>query len=341
MPPAAIDTSVVITTCSRASSLSALLHSILPQIEAAPFAVELVVVNDGSTDETAGMLEALAATSRVEMRILAGECRGVAAARNLGLQAARGRWIVTCDDDQIAVSGWLEALHQAAECSDADVVGGPLTLHLPEPFQVGDYGPRARRLLGYSEPAGGVRAYAQGRGPATNNALMRAELVRSLGGFDAQFTEGGEDADLFQRVVQAGGTIVYQPAAVMIHMLTERRLTKDGLRWAANRVGAGEARVRWHTGGRAALILHSLVRISVLLVRDLPQLAVHQARGDSRATTDVLCSLWYTAGLLRAAPALVRGGTPQTSAFLRQMDFRSRNGERSGQDVRRTQAKPT
>lgn len=329
MNSSGIDTSVVITTCSRAASLAALLQSLLPQLEAAPFTVELVVVNDGSTDNTAEVLQQFSLQTRVPLRVVAGSSSGVAAARNVGLQAAYGRWIASCDDDQIALPGWLTCLRQAADDTGADVVGGSLTLHLPPPFEIADYGPRAQRLLGHVTPVGGVRAYPPGHAPATCNVLMRKDAMRRLGGYDVRFTEGGEDVDLFVRAAQAGSRVVYQPAACMLHMLTPRRLTTDGLRWTAQRVGAGDARMRKHTGGAGRLLRSLLVRQAVLLVRDLPQLALATLRRDVRNAQDVRCSIWYTLGLFRATPAVLRMRSAGRSAFLRSMDFRSRNGERS------------
>ncbi len=325
-----IDTSVVLTTCSRAPSLAALLDSLKPELEQAPFPVELVIVDDGSTDDTLHVLHHFAKTTHIPVRILAGASTGVAAARNLGLHAARGTWIANCDDDQIALPGWLQALRHAAETTGAAIIGGALTLHLPPPFNADHYGPRAQRLLGYTEPAGNIRPYALGHSPATNNVLMRADLIRNLGGFDVQFTEGGEDADLFERAAQAGHRIVYQPAACMVHMLTERRLTPNGLRWAAHRIGAGQARVARHTGGYPRLLLALAKRLGVLLLRDLPLLLLQILRHDQRAALDTRCSIWYTSGLFAAAPSLLRGHTNHASAFLQRMDFRRRNGERNG-----------
>lgn len=87
-----MDISVVIPTHNRAHTLPRALDSVLGQ--AVPPA-EIIVVNDGSTDTTAGLL----AERYPQVRCLSMGNQGVSAARNAGIRAARGEWIALLDSD--------------------------------------------------------------------------------------------------------------------------------------------------------------------------------------------------------------------------------------------------
>lgn len=88
--------SVIIPTWNRAPLLERALGSVLAQRLPC---TELIVVDDGSTDDTAALLARLAAGASVPIRLLRQENRGAAAARNLGIRAARGSLLAFLDSD--------------------------------------------------------------------------------------------------------------------------------------------------------------------------------------------------------------------------------------------------
>ena len=330
MPNAFVDTSVVIATCSRVSMLEDMLGTLLPQMAVLPFSTELVIVNDGSTDGTAELLREVQERSPVPVKVVLGHRRGIAAARNLGLEHARGTWIASCDDDQLADVQWLQCLRAAADEQSASFVGGSMELAMPMGYTLDAYGPRAMRLLGHCAGRGErARALPRGIRPATNNVLMRASAVRGLGGFDQQFAQGGEDADLFARAEEAGYTLWFEPRARMQHVMTPGRLSENGLHWTAMRIGSGDARMLQHVHPFTGPLRRAAVRVAVSALRDLPLLVFSQLRGNYRGVLDARCSLWYSKGLLRAIPALLFPEWQKQSAFLQQLDFRRRNGERT------------
>lgn len=100
--------SVVIATYNRARFLHETLDSILGQ-RFRDF--ELIVVDDGSTDDTSELLKSYGD----RIRILCQENRGPAAARNLGIRHARGRWILIQDSDDLSTPDHLESLFAFAE----------------------------------------------------------------------------------------------------------------------------------------------------------------------------------------------------------------------------------
>lgn len=124
---------------SRDNPLSWALDSLLAQDGDA--LGEIVVVVDGSTDHTTGMLQRYQQTaSAVPVRTVdLGEHRGLAAARNAGIAAARGRWVLFTDDDCVClphhVAGAAHVLHRLQQ-ADGAVVAVML------PFYYRDQGPR-------------------------------------------------------------------------------------------------------------------------------------------------------------------------------------------------------
>ena len=306
-----------------------LLAHLLPQAEAVPFRTEFVIVDDGSTDSTPGILLEFQRCARVPVTIVRGEGSGIAAARNLAVAHSSGVWLACCDDDQIPEPDWLYSLYETALQSSADFVGGSMHLHLPAAYSLADYGPRARRLLGESGLGRRQGSFPPGSYPATSNVLMRTDVVRRLGNFDTSFAQGGEDAELFTRARAAGCILWFTPRARMQHRLTARRVTRQGLRWTAMRIGSSDTRMlhvqhRYIASGR-----HTAKRVAVLLLRDLPQFILAVLRRDHVAALDVKCSIWYTVGVLRSLPVLLQPEARGSRAFLQHLNFRRRNGERT------------
>lgn len=93
--------SVVLCTYNRAERIEASVRAVLDQ-QGCDF--ELVVVDDGSTDATAKVLAAL---DHPRLRVVTQANGGLSVARNTGVAAARGDWIVFIDDDDVAEPGWL------------------------------------------------------------------------------------------------------------------------------------------------------------------------------------------------------------------------------------------
>lgn len=111
-----IDISVIIPVFNAADSIGALVHTLLGETT---LSSEIIVVNDGSTDETWTVLSAITDERLILIRQ---ENQGVYAARNAALAIRRGEWVVFLDaDDRVAADFLQERLRTTRE-AQADVV---------------------------------------------------------------------------------------------------------------------------------------------------------------------------------------------------------------------------
>lgn len=166
---------------------------------------EVIVVDDGSTDETAAI------TREYSFRLVRTENRGLASARNTGLAAAQGEIVAYIDDDAYPDPHWLTYLAATFMRTTHVGVGGP---NLPPP---GD-GPIAECVA--NAPGGPVHVLLSDQEaehiPGCNMAFRKSALME-IGGCDPQFRAAGDDVDLCWRLQQRGGTLGFSPAAVVWH----------------------------------------------------------------------------------------------------------------------------
>ena len=85
--------------------------------------VELVIVDDGSKDNTLSILKKLA-KKHPEMTLISQENQGPSRARNVGLDVFRGDYLYFVDADDVVPQGALKALYEAAQIEEADIVTG-------------------------------------------------------------------------------------------------------------------------------------------------------------------------------------------------------------------------
>ncbi|MCP5027448.1 MAG: glycosyltransferase [Actinomycetia bacterium] len=164
---------------------------------------ELVLVDNGSTDNTLEVAESFA--DRIDLTMTpAHERAGINYARNTGVAASTGEFIVHCDADDIAEPGWLAALVAAA--AHHHLVGGRLdegTLNQDQdawrPRVPSD---RLHRLDWLPFAIG------------ANLGIWR-ETLDSVKGWNEEFIAGNDDLDLSFRVQLDGWSIGYAPDAVM------------------------------------------------------------------------------------------------------------------------------
>jgi GT2 family glycosyltransferase len=184
---------------------------------------ELILVDDGSTDGSDGLLKSFAGGDRVRFTRTTG-ARGVGAARNAGIRLAEGEYLAFLDNDAIPASDWLAHLvdlmdqnPQVGACASRvvfyerpDVINSLGSVLNPQAHGTGVH---MHELVDYCRPAGEVM-YATGNGMA-----IRHEVLHKIGLFDESYRYyGHDDSDIGIRIRDAGYTIVQQPEAVVHHL---------------------------------------------------------------------------------------------------------------------------
>jgi cellulose synthase/poly-beta-1,6-N-acetylglucosamine synthase-like glycosyltransferase len=197
--------SVVIPTYNRARSLDRLLTA-LAACDMPAGGAEVIVVDDGSSDDTGDVVRA----SAVGARYVRQENRGPAAARNTGWRLARAPVVAFTDDDTLPDRRWLvDLLAELSSHPELAAVGGRV-LPLRRGFMA-DY-VQLDRVVGHGADERGVRFLI------TANAAYRTEVLRDVDGFDERFPmAAGEDTDLSFRVTRNGGRLGVTTSAMVLH----------------------------------------------------------------------------------------------------------------------------
>jgi glycosyltransferase involved in cell wall biosynthesis len=176
---------------------------------------ELLIVNDGSTDQfTIDVLERLRA---VGYRILDQPNRGLSAARNAGIRAARGRYILPLDADNRIHSSYLRRAAERLEAApEVGVVYGDATL------SGGGSGVWRMPDFNLDEMATGNRIDACG--------VFRREVWQQCGGYDEDVALGWEDWDFWLSVAEKGWRFVHVPEVLFDYRLHGESTSANGAR---------------------------------------------------------------------------------------------------------------
>ncbi len=169
---------VLITTYNRAALVGEAVESVLAQTRPAD---EIIVIDDGSTDDTAARLAAFEG----RIRVIAKENGGVSSARNAGLAAATGDWITFLDDDDVWVPERLAILERDAKDAPPEIAA-----HLANVRYVGEgYVYDVMEMYGVDAPKGSARRVENffgtaARGLQMNGLAARRAVIEEIGGFD-------------------------------------------------------------------------------------------------------------------------------------------------------------
>jgi glycosyltransferase involved in cell wall biosynthesis len=210
MPSVAPEVSVVCSTYNRGKRLAAMLTALEQQTLGCD-RFEVVVVNDGSTDDTQDVLEKWAANSPLSLHIVRNEKNlGRSPGRNIGWRASVAPIVAFTDDDCAPDPDWLRAGLDALASTGAAVIVGRTE---PNPQQTDNMGAFSRTQR-VGEASG--KRYFQ-----TCNIFYRRDDLVALDGFDERYsTKGGEDTDLGWRVLDRGGQVDFAADALVLHDIT-------------------------------------------------------------------------------------------------------------------------
>jgi len=212
--------SIVICTYNRKNLLRMCLNSIYAQ-DYPESNFEVIVVDGGSTDGTKELCKEFP-----KIRFITESRFGLAYARNLGAELARGSIVAYTDDDCIVDRHWLRNLVSGFRFSKSTAgVGGPVyPLHpetIPKKILV-------EPALGLSDEGENIKLV---QGIITSNSAFKREIFSAI-----QFDETlgttrrgklilcGEDVDFCQILTKSGYKLLYMPFAKVYHQISKDRI---------------------------------------------------------------------------------------------------------------------
>ncbi|HEU4587261.1 MAG TPA: glycosyltransferase [Gemmatimonadales bacterium] len=287
--------SVIIPARNEAQHIGAVVASVLRQ-QPAGAELEVIVVDDGSTDSTA----ATARGAGAQVLELGGSDGNPAAARNRGAAAARGDLLVFLDSDCTPDPGWLDAL-VAAHQRGAVIVGG--ALDLPAGLSASA---RCDYYCGWYHVHSRRRPGAVSNHPPGNLSIRREAFAATSGFVERQpIAYAHEELVLQAELRKAGAPVWFEPAAIVRHRNRPGfgNLLRRNYRWGYSaletKAETGAARAAW------------LYRHPYLLLAASAPLAPVQAA--------YIIGCWLRAGIwepLLFAPVVLAARAAYTAGFI-------------------------
>lgn len=263
---------------------------------------EIVVVDNGCTDETPGLLADTAWwPAGVPVRIVHEESLGLSNARNHALKVARGKYLVFIDDDETPDPRWLAAYERDILLYTPDALGGPIEVifeHGDRPSWLQD------ELLGFL----GRLDHGEGRwltDPATTfyggNFAVRKAIFSKVGGFDSELgrkgriNTGGEDTEFYRRLIDNGHSVRWVSEATIYHRIRADKLRRSYFLELHYRQGAAEGSGKRGNGSRLPPI-YLLGQLARALKSALQQRFTQGKDSSLRLEMNVIYFLGYIQG---------------------------------------------
>lgn len=228
-------TAVIVARSLRGTGkLASALDLCLRSVQAEPWIDDIVVVDLDNSSEISARLRSEQADRRDMKVVRAPKGASLAAAANLGAARARGRWLLFLDPDVVLQRGAVARMAAAGgEARTPWIVGGrlvdtegrerpaaragALTTWSAIAVAMDWRGPRPLRRRGANSEPSPVAAVS-----GAFMLMPRADFEK-LGAFDEKFATDAADLDLCRRAADAGGSIVFQPAAAGVQFAPPAR----------------------------------------------------------------------------------------------------------------------
>jgi N-acetylglucosaminyl-diphospho-decaprenol L-rhamnosyltransferase len=223
-----VDLSIVVVNWNARAWLERCLATVFADADRSPFRIEVIVVDNASADGSTEMVRRCFPAARL---IENPDNLGFAAANNLGIRAASGRFVMLLNPDTELQAGALQTLVEHAEARPDVGAAGPKLIGSRGTLEAScTRFPTLARELAHLFHLGGVlptTAYRMDRwDPAESRRvdviqgacmLLRRSALDQIGLLDEDYFMYSEEVDLCHRLVRAGWTISWVGAAVVVH----------------------------------------------------------------------------------------------------------------------------
>ncbi len=311
---AAPHVTVAVCTRDRSASLRRLLGSLAELAVPDGLEWELVLVDNGSTDDTAAVVEGFGGI--LPLRYVRHPAPGLCNARNRAVAEARGRYICWTDDDTMVDRDWLAAYAEAfARHPDATFFGGRIIPFLDD--ETPAWIRREHRswplatLLVYRDPGEEVIPVGLRRGPMPWGANWACRRAAQLAcpfdpglGYAPSRPRTADETDVIDRMLRGGSTGWWVPRSKVTHFVPAARLTWDRIRLHHVMQGATDAYLmerspdqNWLSDRRAAVLRMSRPGVRIRAVRHRASFLLWRLAGRYRRALHSLSRNGYFDGM--------------------------------------------
>lgn len=303
---------IVVCTFNRASSLEKTLSALLAQVSSN--VLEIVVVDNNSTDETSAVVQRLSAGAPLPVRRLFEPVQGLSHARNRAIAETSADVVIFIDDDASPLDErWADRMAAGFSAPDVGAVGGDAVAQWPA-------GGRPPWLHDALLPYLGITRFGLDRQtdlrypnfPYGVNIAFRRNLIAGLGGFSTGLGRfggrllSGEEIELCRRVAAEGFRVLYLPGVAVRHRMDPKRLERAWFLRRAQAQGISKATIEWPQAGAGTRARLLLKRVAIVAL-SAAAWGVASLAGQSGPALVARCKLVMSLAYLRTARPLVRG----------------------------------
>ncbi len=302
--------SVIVPTFNRSHLLGAAVNSVLEQTYPN---IELIVIDDGSTDKTGQVVSSFGA----DVRYMYQQNRGPSAARNRGISISNGSYLIFLDDDDLLKPTMVERTVGLVENASGDVGAAHVDY---EYFGANE----SQRLAMPRKPRRGpetIDRLVKANFIPINTALLRRKCVEAIGGFDDGL-RGYEDWDFLLRAALAGYRFLFVPEQLALIRLHQGRLSSDSVAIARSAVRM-ISKLELQVASRPALarsLRRSLAERRILLALTLA-LEGFDREGREELAASVPIGITLAAQKVVARGVMSWGGTEVLRRFRNFLEF--------------------
>ena len=207
-----------------------------------------MLVDNNCTDNTNGVCEQFAVEHpEITLRYVVETEQGLSAARNKGIEEAKGDIIIYVDDDALVDTDYIRiyAEHFSAH-PETMAAGGPIEplYETEEPKWMSPY--TKALLTAWMNYGDQVREYPNGRYPGGGNAAYRKVVFDKVGLFNTELGRKGsallasEEKDIFDKMKAQGMQVLYLPTPVLHHIIPQAKLEEDYFNRLTLQIGRSE-----------------------------------------------------------------------------------------------------
>jgi len=202
--------SVIIPAYNTKKTIAKTINSVLNQTFRN---FELLIVNDGSTDNTLNMIKQF---KDKRIKIFNQKNQGSYTARNLGIQKSKGKILAFTDSDCIPEKNWLEeGIKSLKKDKNCHIVGGKVNV-----FAKNAKNPKAIELFDKITYLNQKKYIKKFNFAATANLMTYRKIIMDVGPFNKKLFSGG-DNEWCQRAYKKGYKLKYSKRAIVNHPARE------------------------------------------------------------------------------------------------------------------------